>query len=246
MAPDVDVVSVTDMTDEGRAYPHASPTKPVYYMIVDAGQRTFGRSWAAEKVPNPRLALQWMMTAMAGQGYLLADSTHAPTQLFVFGWGLMEGGPTRPALHFLGGDKLDLKWEEQQYQGILSGNVLTTARRLRLHGLNDKVWQIAEGNLFLGIVRAYTIGTAHGEKAIQLWETRFACPSRGLDLADVMPLMIKVAAVNLGRESAVPVNVNVSDALRGRVDLGELKILGTGPDAQETHAANQPQKNEAK
>src|SRR5436305_2015607 len=45
VAQDIDIVSVTDMTDEGRAYPHASPEKPVYYMIVDAGQRTFGRSW---------------------------------------------------------------------------------------------------------------------------------------------------------------------------------------------------------
>jgi hypothetical protein len=231
------------MTDEGRTYPHASAEKPVYYMIVDAGQRPFGRSWAGEKVPHSRVALKWMMAAMAEQGYRLADDAHQPTQLFVFGWGMMEVGADRPALQFLGGDKLDLKWEEQQYQGILSGHVLTTNRRLGLHGLNDKVWQIAESNLFLGIVRSYTIATATGGKPVELWETRFACPSRGLDLADAMPLMIKVAAVNLGRESAVPVNVNASDALRGRVDLGELKILGTEPDTPKKPSPNELQKS---
>lgn len=87
-------------------------------MIVDAGQRTFGRSWAGEKVPDSRVARKWMMAAMAEQGYRLADSAHPPTQLFVFGWGMMQGGETRPALYFLGGDKLDLKWEEQQSQGF--------------------------------------------------------------------------------------------------------------------------------
>jgi hypothetical protein len=243
VAQDVDIISVTDMTDEGRTYPHASVGKPVYYMIVDAGQRPFGRTWAGEKAPDSRTALKWMMAAMAEQGYRLADDAHPPTQLFVYGWGMMEGSADRPALQFLGGDKLDLKWEEQQYQGILSGHVATTSMRLKLHGLSDKVWQIAEGNLFLGIVRSYTIGTAHGGKAIELWETRFACPSRGLNLTDAMPLMIKVAAANLGRESTVPVNVNASDALRGHVDLGELKILGTGPDPQKEPAANDTPKD---
>ena len=231
VAPDINIVAVTDMTDAGRTYPHASAEKPVYYMIVDAGQRNFGRGWAGEKAPSSRVALKWMMAAMAEQGYRLADDVHPPSQLFVFGWGMMQGGEDRPALHFLGGDKLDLKWEEQQYQGLISGHVLTTSRRLKLNGLADKVWQIAESNLFLGIVRSYTIDTATGGKAIQLWETRFACPSRGLDLSDAMPLMIKVAAANLGRESSVPTSVNASELTKARVDLGELKFLGTVPDS---------------
>lgn len=101
--------------------------------------------------------------------------------------------------------------------GILSGHELTTSQRLKLHGLADKVWQIAESN-FLGVVRPYNIETADGGKAVLLWETRFACPSRGLDMVDAMPFMIKVAAANLGHESKAPVNVNASDARRGRVD----------------------------
>ena len=91
-ARDIDVVTVTDMTDIGRTYVHATPEKPVYYMIVDAGQRTFGRAWAGESVPKSRVALKWMMTAMAEQGYRLADDSHPPTQLFVFGWGMMRAG----------------------------------------------------------------------------------------------------------------------------------------------------------
>lgn len=236
MAPEVDIVSVTDMTDVGRSYPHASPTNPVYYMIIDAGKRPFGRSWAGEKVPSSRTALKWMMDAMAEQGYRLADENHPPTQLFVFGWGMLQGGADRPALQFLGGDKLDLQWEEQQYAGILSGQFLNTSRRMKLHGLAEKVWEIAESNLFLGVVRSYTIDTATGAKAVQLWETRFACPSRRLDMTDAMPLMIKVAAANLGRESKVPVNVNASDLVKGRVDLGELKFLGTVSDSEKKAA----------
>jgi hypothetical protein len=232
-APDIDIVAVTDMTDQGRVYPHASAEKPVYYMIVDAGERTFGRSWAGEKVPAPPVALKWMMGAMAQQGYRLADDAHPPTQLFVFGWGMIQGGESRPALHFLGGDKLDLKWEEQQYTGILSGHVLTTSRQLKLHGLAEKVWELAVNDLFLGVVRSYNIETATGGKPLLLWETRFGCPSRGLYMVDAMPLMIKVAAANLGRESKIPVNVDASDELHGHVELGELKSLGMEPDGSE-------------
>lgn len=225
LSHDVDVITVTDMTEAGQAYPNATPANPVYYMIIDVGERPFGRTWAGEKIPGHRTALKWMMGALAEQGYRLADEQHPPTQLLVYGWGMMQGGPERPALKFLGGDKVDLMWEQDQIGGFINARVLL--RNMQRVGITGKVWDLAESDLFLGIVRSFSMDSLKGPKTTLLWETRFACPALGLYLDTTMPLMIKAAAVNLGRETNKPVNLNATDAFKGHVDLGELKILGT-------------------
>ena len=234
---DIDVITVTDMTEAGRAMPTASLHQPVYYMIVNLGERSFGSSWAGEKPPKAREALKWMMEAMSGQGYRLADELHPPTQLFVYGWGMIQGGTARPALKFLGGDKADLMWEQEQYGGFINPRVLL--RGMQRMGVVGKLWDMAESDLFLGIVRSYTMDSLKAEKPVLLWETRFGCPASGFWMRDAMPLMIKAAALNFGRETPMPVNVNASDVFGGRVDYGELKIMGTVPAAEKDRPPNE-------
>ena len=224
---DVEVITVTDMTDAGRSYPAASPAQPVYYKIIDLGLQDFGPAWAGEDLPARRKVLIWAIKALAEQGFRVANEQHPPTQLFVFAWGMLQGGKDRPALRFLGGDKADLMWEQEQYGGFVSPRVLL--RGIQRVGIVGEIWDLAESNLFLGIVRSYTIDSFDAPKVTLLWETRFACPADGLGLADSMPLMIKAAALNFGRETKLPVNLNASDLFKGRVDLGELKILETLP-----------------
>lgn len=208
---DVDVVTFTEMTEAGRAYPNATPANPVYYKIIDLGLQYFGEAWDGESIPNRREVRKWMMTAMARQGYLLADEPHPPTQLFVFSWGMLRGGPG--ALRFLGGDVTE---------AIFRGPSFLPVPRT---GIAQKVWDTAEGYVFLVMVRSYTIDSESAPKVTLLWETRFGCPATGLALSSTMPLMIKAAAPHLGRETKLPVNLNVSDLLRSRVDLGELKVI---------------------
>lgn len=235
---DIEVITVTDMTDLGRTYPNATPARPVYFMIVNLGEKYFARSWAGERTPKSREALKWMMEAMAKQGYLLANDQHPPTQLFVFCWGMLQGGSSRPALKFLGGEKVDLMWEQEENGGFGSKNGGFVNSRVLLRGLQrtgiaGKVWDIAEEDLFIGIVRSYTMDSLKKEhEAELLWETRFGCPSTGFWMTEAMPQMIKAAALNLGRETKMPISVNASDALKGRVDYGELKIMGTVPAAE--------------
>jgi hypothetical protein len=148
------------------------------------------------------------MTAMAEQGYLLADAQHAPTQLLVFAWGLSEG----IAPEFLGADTR-----------------ITHLGAWHPPGVWAKVWDFAESELFLGLVRSFTLDSETAPKVTMLWETRFACPATGLAMGDAMPLMIQAAALNFGRETKVPLNINVSDESKGRVDFGELKVMGSEP-----------------
>jgi hypothetical protein len=234
---DVDVISVTDMTEIGRTYPNATLSEPVYYMIINLGEKYFGRSWAGERTPKSREALKWMMTAMAKQGYLLANEQHPPTQLFVFAWGMMQGGTGRPALKFLGGEKTALLRDHQDYNSFINPSPLPSATQRT--GVTGQIWDFAEGDLFLGIVRSYTMETLKGPKTTLLWETRFGCPATGLWLAEAMPQMIKAAALNFGRETKMPVSLNASEYFKGRVDYGELKVMGTEP----ATPTDQPEQN---
>ena len=200
--PAVDVITVTSMTEAGRTYPAASRATPVYYMIIDLGQQTFGRSWAGEQTPPKGTALKWMMQAMAQQGYRLADNQHRPTQLFVYSWGLLQGGPDQPARKFFGIEDADL----------IAGPG-TGAHRT---GASSIVLDVVQGDFFLGMVRSFDMESYHSAKKTLLWETRFGCPAHGLALDEVMPLIIKAAAANLGRETQQPVFVDTSTLVDGR------------------------------
>lgn len=224
---DVDVMMVTDMTEAGRAYAPATREKPVRYMIIDFGEGHFGKNWAGEKLPPDLTVRRWMMKAIAQQGYLLADEQHPPEQLFIFSWGMLQGDPlTRPALRFLGGEKVNLMWEQEpQYGGFVSPMVhLRTFNRM---GVAGKVWDFAATDLFLGVLRSYTMDSLRKDvKPTLLWETRFATPSAGVGFMEAMPLMIKSAALHVGRETTQPVTLLASDVFRGSVTFGEFKILG--------------------
>ncbi len=222
---DVDVITVTDMTEAGRACPVPTPDKPVRYKLVYIGQVNFGRAWAGETLPTKQNTIDWIMAALKTQGYLLADEVHPPEQLFVFGWGMLEGGIGRPALAFLGGDKVNLMWEQQQYGGSVDPRVLLRGP-IRM-GVAGKVWDFAESPLFMGVVRSFTIDSLDAAHPVgKLWETRFACPATGLAFNETMPLLIKAAAPNFGRETQKPVSLNATDAFGGTVNLHELEILG--------------------
>ncbi len=244
---DVDVITVTDMTRAGKAWAPATVEHPVRYQIIHLGAASFGDNWAGEAIPSNNAVLLWMMAAMRDQGYLLADATHPPELTLVFGWGMFRestGEPTleppshfldgavapygvlgsrRRALRFLGGEKVDLMWEQQQYGGFIDPRVLL--RGMARTGVTGKVWDFAASDLFLGLVRAYPARLMSTPRDALLWETRFACPATGLRMDRALPQMILAAAPNLGRETAKPVNVNATATYGSKVNFGDFTIL---------------------
>ena len=228
---EVDVISVTDMTDAGRAYRIPTPAQPVRYKLVYVGQINFGRGWAGETLPTKQKTIEWIMAALKNQGYVVADELHPPEQLFVFGWGMLAGGQSRPGLKFLGGEKVDLMWEQEGFNGETFNPLLTGARvftrNLKRMGVAGKVWDFSESPLFMGVVRSFSIEAVDEKKGlVQLWETRFGCPATGLAFNETMPLLIAAAAPSFGRETLKPVSINASDIYDSGVNLRELEILG--------------------
>ena len=221
---DVDVITVTDVTDDGKILPAATPDKPIRYQLIYVGEISFNSRWGGESIPPKQDIIQWLMASLKAQGYLPADKEHPAEQVLVYGWGLNPGGFSWSVVGFLGGDKANLIWGKYHFSSMADPqlshpNMIPT-------NLGVKIMEFAEDSLFVGIVRSFSMESLNGTKVTQLWETRFGCPARGLGLDDTMPLLIKAAALNFGRETIRPVALNASDAFGGSVTLGEFKVLG--------------------
>jgi hypothetical protein len=212
---DLDVITVTDVTAAGKLVPAATPQAPVYYMILNLGERHFGPDWTGEKMPAPIRAMRLLEQRLAAQGYRLADRQHPPTQLFVYAWGLLSGNQGRQALHFLGAEKTDLRWQ------LMFPGTTPLART----GLADQIWEMASDDLFLCVLRSYTVDSLRGPKTTLLWETRIASPSIGFSFRDSLPLMLRAAAPHFGRDTATPVAVDASTSYHVQVIMGELRVI---------------------
>src|SRR5436190_9320126 len=66
-----DVLTVTDVTDEGRSWPVPQPGRPVYYEAVSFGSKNFP-SMPGDPSPDSRAMLLLIVKTLAKQGYLQA------------------------------------------------------------------------------------------------------------------------------------------------------------------------------
>jgi len=221
---DVDVITVTDVTEAGKAMTAADRDQPVRYQLIYAGEIGFDSTWGGEPTPPKQEIIRWIMASLESQGCLPADKDHPAEQVLVFGWGRYGGGSYGPTIGFLGGEKVNLIWGKYQF-GSMHNRHLFYPQMIRTN-LAEKIAGFAWGSLFVGIVRSYAVDSLDRPKPTLLWETRFGCPSAGLALDEAMPLLIKAASANFGRETVRPVNLNASDAFGGSVTFGEFKVLG--------------------
>lgn len=218
---DIQVIAVTDMTDEGRAYPAASPENPVYYQAVTAGYQVFGRGVGGEKIPPNDAFLQVVLKTLKKEGFLPATDENPPTIVLGFSWGsVWEDYGT--ALQVLGGDKLDIDWEVKPTLGLEPRQWL---RGLRKKGA-DRIIEIAKGNLFLVNINAYDRPALIKGDLVPLWQTRIACPTQGVWAQDAMPQIVVAAASMIGKETKYPAISTVQDAFgkRGEVSIGDLTV----------------------
>jgi hypothetical protein len=90
----------------------------------------------------------------------------------------------------------------------------------------DVIEQVEEARYYV-VLLAYDFPrlAEHHEKKL-LWETRFSIPQRRNDFGQQLEAMAESAARYFGKDSQGLVRKSLHD---GRVDLGELKILGDEP-----------------
>jgi hypothetical protein len=218
---DTPVIAVTDMTDEGRKRPTASPESPIYYQAVTTGYQVFGRGVASEQIPPHDVFLQVVLKTLKKEGFIPATDENPPSIVLGFSWGsVWESEAT--ALQVLGGDKLDLTWENKATLGLEPRQWLRGLRKKN----GDRIVEMSKENLFVVNISAYDRPALIKGDLLPLWQTRIACPTRGVWAKDAMPKIVIAAASVIGRETEVPQISTVSEAFgqRGEVSIGDLTV----------------------
>lgn len=93
--PHVDFNVITEMTNEGRKAPQATPATPVYYLSKPGAFVQLGLGSAAgEKPPAVERMEKVLEASLAQRGYLGASKDHPPTVVIVYSWG-SHASPTQ-------------------------------------------------------------------------------------------------------------------------------------------------------
>ncbi|HTZ20591.1 MAG TPA: hypothetical protein VMC06_06890, partial [Opitutaceae bacterium] len=91
---------------------------------------------------------------------------------------------------------------------------------------------LAMDNLYVAAIAAYDYQAATRREHKLLWMTKISCPSRGYWMPEVLPSMLAIAGPNIGRETARPVVINVSDKFKPDITVGNptvVEYLGNNP-----------------
>lgn len=215
-----DVIVATDVTDEGRALTSPSPAEPVYYLGRSLGCK-FG-SLRGDRLPEVEEMNQFVAKVLARQGYLGADAgVHEPSLFLVVQWGYLEPR-SGDLLWFLGYDaRQDIA--APVFPGMLGPEVWRRGFRSRAI---STILENAGVPIYGIIVTAFEYQSASTSKPIIYWQTRIGLPAQGKTMAEALPAMVLAAGSAIGRESVTPVLIDVDDARKGRVELGELRVRG--------------------
>jgi hypothetical protein len=215
-----DVIVATDTTPEGRKLTPPAPAEPVYYLGQSLGCRL--GSIPGDRLPPPKEMNRFVADVLAKQGYLGATpGVHEPTLYLVVQWGQLDPR-SGDHLWFLGYDaRQDIA--APIFPGMLGAEVWRRNSRSRM---TETILDYASGPIYGIIITAFDYQSANTPKPVIYWQTRIALPTNGKSMAEALPAMVLAAGPSIGRESDRPLLRDVDNARKGRVDLGQLKVIG--------------------
>lgn len=215
-----DVITVTDVTAEGRKWPQPEAGKPVYYEAMVFGSKNFP-GLPGDRAPSNREMTKLVVEALKKQGFLPGTQKGQATIFLSISWGYSRAN--LGVLGFLGGDKMDLMWEvHPEFSQIYFTNALH--RNMRSVEA-DLLMEAAKSDLYIASIRALDLKTLDAGKEVELWHTRIAYPATGFTMADSIPTMIAMATPYIGRETKKPVLADPTPLKTGRVVIGPTRTL---------------------
>jgi hypothetical protein len=215
-----DVIVNTDVTEAGRALTPPSPENPVYYLGRSLGCK-FG-SIPGDRVPAEKEVNDFVAKVLAKQGYLgTAPSIREPAMYIVIQWGYLR--PQSGDLLWFLGYNANRDIGAPSFPGILGPEVWR--RNFRSREI-ETVLESASEPIYGIIVTAFEFKSASTPQPIIYWQTRIGLPARGKYMAKALPTMLLAAGPNIGRETTAPIFRDADHVREGRVDFGELEVIG--------------------
>lgn len=219
-----DVFVNTDMTPEGREVTRPDPENPAYYRGRSLGC-TFG-SLPGDRLPDVKEMNDFIAAVLAKQGYVGATTdAHEPALFLVVQWGYLQPG-SGELLWFLG-------YDARKDIGASVGVGLIGPEVYRRNSRSlwiDKVLDNASRPIYGIIVTAFEYKSARTSEPVIYWQTRIGLAANGKSMVQALPAMMLAAGPSMGRETETPVIRNADDVREGRVELGELEVIGFDED----------------
>jgi hypothetical protein len=229
--PNLDLTVITEVTEEGKKLPPASPDHPAYYVAQTAGLVQVGDTFGNETTVRPDEVERLLKKALATNGYLPATPPAQPPSLIViYFWGshnLFDDSAGSMSANQIAGNILDraalvggkkfareLNTLFQQASdmasasSILPPEVVAWASPVNLFKLrsskNEFLVDQAADDCYYVVASAYDYAaTTRGQRKL-LWRTNMTVNSRGVSQVQSLPTLITSAAPYFGRDMAEP------------------------------------------
>lgn len=199
---------------------HASPDKPVHYVILGGREFTIGGSIAGEPLPQQTEVRREIIKAMRSQGFVETDDRGpAPSIAVVFTWGTASvtenadfesaSGLTTPDRRVMrslvGAGKLN-PWEMLPFEMQDVEDAATTDR------------------VYVGLA-AYDYAALFKKEKRLLWRVRISIDSLRHTLPESLPVMMASAAPLFSRNSTLPIFMDDRDRRKTGVTVGAPEVI---------------------
>jgi len=238
--PVMDMTAFTEMTEYGRALPAASLLTPVYYTLLDSGEKSRGYLIGGEHPPPREVLDDLVRRTLAEAGYVRADATHRPSLLLHCFWGSHNRLDPELARQFP-----QLAEQYAMERAALVGGpayVRSLSNELNYGAVGvdprrDFLRLQAEDSIYYVVVSAYDyVALARNQRHLA-WRTTMTVNSVGISMTQSLPSLIVAGGNYFGRETTEP-RVLRRDVHSGSVKLGPMQILDDNVPDRALHPAN--------
>jgi hypothetical protein len=238
--PRLNLSIITEMSEAGRLIPAPTKDKPTYYVIWDAGLTEEGDGVAGERPPPAEKLAQIMKSSLAASGYLPANEKNPPTILLCYNWGSFNH--LSPMDEGTGESDASVR-KNVMMRAILVGgakfgvDLMTAVNDQTVYlfrtrdDINESLIDLAAGDLYFVMVRAYDFEAAKKKEKKILWSTKIATDSQGVAMDDALLTIVAKGKTYFGHETngAVLFHPRLFD---GKVEIGEATVVPDAPAPQ--------------
>lgn len=215
-----DVIVATDTTLAGKEITPPTPEQPAYYRGMSLGCKL--GSIPGDQLPDVRELNKFVARVLAKSGYRAAvPGVHEPTLFLVVQWGYLQ--PGSDDLSWFLGYNASQDIGAPAFPGQLGPEIWR--RNFRSRTIST-ILENVSGPIYGIIVTAFEFESADTPRPIIYWQTRIGLPANAKSMTEALPAMLVAAGPSIGRPSDSPVLRDADEARRGRVELGDLEVIG--------------------
>ena len=239
--PSLAITVITENSDEGKKLAPPTLEKPTYCLIKSVGYHHEGQGVSDIGKVSEENIRKLVQAALANSHYLPSDTEHPATLVLFYFWGvhtkldldgLVDIGDRNllSRAQLVGGVKfahdfamaLDARHQATENGPVGMDPVYLFSIRSDLN--RSLVDQVLDDCYYI-VVSAYDADALTKGQRKLLWRTKMSTPAQGVSLAETTPALVSSAGPYFGHDMNEATIVAKRIDRKGKVGLGELKVI---------------------